>query len=404
MTSVPELRKSDTVFASLFTPLRLGHRTARNRIVHAPMSVCYGDADGFVTRPQVEHYARRAQGGAGTVITENFAVNVSGRQMPLQNLVDGDQRLPGLSELAAEIHRHGALAMVQLVHAGRYAGPWDVYESRRRLAPSAVPFELTAGRTVTPQEITSEEIVETIEAFGRAAELCKQAGFDGVDVHAAQGFLISGFLSPRTNRRTDEWGGDFDGRVRFALEVVREAVRRTGPDFVVGVHLMSDERADGGWTLDDSVRLAPQLEAAGADFLFGVPTTFETMRLPANDGLMGRRGYAVADNTALARASRLPVMAGGGLGDPNAAVQALEQGSLSAIALARPLFTDPDWPNKVSEGALDAVHNCSCATARCLRTQLTGAVCESWSAETIERGYFGYGNDSYDGYEERAHS
>lgn len=401
MTSVPELRKSDTVFASLFTPLRLGHRTARNRIVHAPMSVCYGDADGFVTRPQVEHYARRAQGGAGTVITENFAVNVSGRQMPLQNLVDGDQRLPGLSELAAEIHRHGALAMVQLVHAGRYAGPWDVYESRRRLAPSAVPFELTAGRTVTPQEITPEEIAETIEAFGRAAELCKQAGFDGVDVHAAQGFLISGFLSPRTNRRTDEWGGDFDGRVRFALEVVREVVRRTGPDFVVGVHLMSDERADGGWTLDESVRLAPQLEAAGADFLFGVPTTFETMRLPANDGLMGRRGYAVADNTALAHASGLPVLAGGGLGDPHAAVQALEQGSLSAIALARPLFTDPDWPRKVSEGALDAVHNCSCATARCLRTQLTGAVCENWPAETIERGYFGYGHDSY---EERAHS
>jgi 2,4-dienoyl-CoA reductase (NADPH2) len=404
MTSVPELQKDDTAFAALFTPLRLGHRTARNRIVHAPMSVCYGDADGFVTRPQVEHYARRAQGGAGLVITENFAINVSGRQMPLQNLVDDEKRLAGLRQLADEIHRHGALAMVQLVHAGRYAGPWDVYESRRRLAPSAVPFELTPGRVVTPQEITPEEIQETIEAFGLAAELCERAGFDGVDVHAAQGFLISGFLSPRTNRRTDGWGGDFDGRVRFALEAVREVVRRTGPDFVVGVHLMSDERVEGGWTLDDAVRLAPMLEAAGADFLFGIPTTFETMRLPANTGLMGRRGYAVADNAALAQATRVPVVAGGGLGDPHAAVHVLERGHVSAIALARPLFTDPDWPRKVSGGGLGAVRDCSCETARCLRTQLTGAVCDSWPAEVIERGYFGYGHNSYDSYDERSHS
>ncbi|MGW6401277.1 oxidoreductase [Streptomyces sp. NPDC055134] len=404
MTSVPELRKSESVFASLFTPLRLGSRTARNRIVHGPMSVCYGDADGFVTRPQVEHYARRAQGGAGTVITENFAINVAGRQMPLQTLVDDEQRLPGLRQLADEIHRHGALAMVQLVHAGRYAGPWDVYESCRRLAPSAVPFELTSGRTVTPQEITPEEIEETIAAFGRAAQLCERAGFDGVDVHAAQGFLISGFLSPRTNRRTDGWGGDFGGRVRFALEAVREVVRRTGPDFVVGVHLMSDERVEGGWTLDDAVRLAPLLEAAGADFLVGIPTTFETMRLPANAGLMDRKGYAIADNAALEHATRIPVVVGGGLGDPQAAESVLQQGQASAIALARPLFVDPDWPHKVSDGAVDAVRSCSCATARCLRTQLTGAVCDSWPAETIDRGYFGYGNEANDSYEERPRS
>ncbi|WP_020124137.1 NADH:flavin oxidoreductase [Streptomyces canus] len=391
MTLVPDLPQgNDTAFTALFTPLKLGHRTARNRIVHAPMSVCYGDADGNVTRPQIEHYARRAQGGAGTVITENFAVNASGRQMRLQNLVDGEQRLPGLRRLADEVHRHGALAMVQLVHAGRYAGPWDVYDSRRRLAPSAVPFPLTSDRTVTPQEITPEEIEETITAFGQAAHLCERAGFDGVDLHAGQGFLISGFLSPRTNRRTDEWGGGFDGRVRFLLEVLREVRRRTGPDFVVGVHLMTDERVEGGWTLDNALRLAPLLEAAGADFLFGVPTSFETMRLPANSGLMDRHGYALTDNSALARATSLPVMVGGRLGDPHAAARALEDHHVSAIALARPLFTDPDWPRKVSDGALDAIRGCSCATARCLRTQLTGAVCEGWPAETIERGYLGY--------------
>src|SRR5690349_18677425 len=114
-----------SMFAPLFEPLPVGARTAPNRIVHAPMSVCYGDERGFVTRPQVEHYARRARGGAGWVITENFAVSEAGRQMPLQTVVAHDEHVPGLAEIAREVQAGGALAMVQLVHAGRYAGPWD---------------------------------------------------------------------------------------------------------------------------------------------------------------------------------------------------------------------------------------------------------------------------------------
>lgn len=151
-----------TMFAPLFEPLPVGPVIARNRIVHAPMSVCYGNEAGYVTRPQVEHYARRARGGAGTVITENFAVSATGRQMPRQTVVSSDAHVPGLAELAGAVKAHGALAMVQLVHAGRYAGPWDVYHEARRLAPSAVSFELTAGRIVTPHEITPGEIAEAI--------------------------------------------------------------------------------------------------------------------------------------------------------------------------------------------------------------------------------------------------
>jgi 2,4-dienoyl-CoA reductase (NADPH2) len=377
-------------FEALFTPMTLGTRGVRNRIVLAPMSVCYGDADGTVTEQEIEHYARRAQGGAGVVITENFAVNAAGRQMPLQTLASDEQHLPGLRRLAAGIPGHGALAMVQLVHAGRYAGPWEEYETRRRLAPSAVPFELTPGRMVTPQEITAEEIDETITAFVSAAQLCERAGFDGVDVHAAQGFLISGFLSPRTNRRTDEWGGSFTRRTRLAVEVVRRIVASTGQDFVVGVHLLSDELADGGWALDDAVRLAPLLEAEGAAFLFAIPATFETMRLPGNAGLLNRRGYALADTAALARSVRIPVVANGSLGDPRDAAHVLETDQASAVGLARPLFVDPDWPRKVARGALDTLRTCPCDPPRCLRTQLTGAICDHWPADAQARGYLGY--------------
>ncbi|WP_236796067.1 NADH:flavin oxidoreductase [Amycolatopsis sp. GM8] len=378
------------MYEPLFAPLRLGSRTARNRIVHAPMSVCYGDTDGFVTRPQIEHYARRAQGGAGTIITENFAVNVAGRQMPRQTLVAGPEHLPGLTELAAEIKRHGALALVQLVHAGRYAGPWDVYEQARRLAPSPVSFELTPGRVVTPAEITTTEIEESIEAFGRAAELCQQAGFDGVDIHAAQGFLLSEFLSPAMNRRTDDWGGSFDGRVRLTLEVLREVRRRTGPEFVVGVHLMSDELTADGWTIKDGVRFVPSIAEEGADFVFPIPATFESLRLPPNVGLYGRPGYGLADVAAFRQATGMTIIANGGLGDPAAAAAVLERGDADAIGLARPLLTDPDWTAKAAAGTPEEIRTCPCDPPQCLRTQLTGAVCAHWPAEAVAQGYLGY--------------
>lgn len=380
---------SPTTFAPLFEPLRLGNATAPNRIMLAPMSVCYGDEAGFVTPKQVEHYARRARGGAGTVITENFAVSVAGRQMPRQTIVSADEHLPGLALLASAIKAESSLAMVQLVHAGRYAGPWEVYEQARRLSPSAVPFELTPGRVVTPAEITQDEIETVIHEFGRAAHLCEAAGFDGVDIHGAQGFLISGFLSPLMNRRTDQWGGSFENRVRFALEVVREVRARTSPEFIVGFHLMSDELAEGGWSLADATRLAPLLVKEGIDFLFAIPATFETLRLPANLGLYGRHMYAVDDTAALKRVVDVPVIANGRLGDPQDALAVLERGDADAVGLARPLFTDPEWSRKVAGENAAEVRTCPCNPPNCLFTQLSGAICSHWPQDAIDRGYLG---------------
>ncbi|MFC8385006.1 tRNA-dihydrouridine synthase [Nocardia sp. NPDC057272] len=378
-----------TPFAALFEPLKIGSRMARNRIVHAPMSVCYGDEHGYVTEAAIEHYARRAQGGAGLVVTENFAINAAGRQMPRQTMVSEDVYLPGLTRLAMEVKARGALVMAQIVHAGRYAGPWEIYDDARRLAPSAVPFELTPGRWVTPAEITEAEIWESIRAFGDAAELCRRAGFDGVDIHAGQGFLISSFLSPRMNRRSDAWGGSFDNRVLFALEVVREVRRRTGPEFIVAVHLQSDELMPTGWTIDDAVLLAPRLVAAGVDMLFPTSATFESLRHPENAGLFSRRGYGLADAAAVKQVVDVPVIANGGLGDPADAITALEERRADAIGLARALFVDPDWPEKVSAEAIDQIRRCPCQPSHCLRTQLQGAVCDHWPPDVVERGYLG---------------
>ncbi|MDZ7914859.1 MAG: NADH:flavin oxidoreductase [Rhodococcus sp. (in: high G+C Gram-positive bacteria)] len=362
----------------LFETLPVRGRTARNRIVQAPMSVCYADADGFVTEREIAHYRSRAAGGVGIVFTENFAISDEARQLPRQTMVSDPRFLPGLTRLAEAIKAEGALAIMQIVHAGRYAGPWDRYEERRRLAPSAIPFELTPGRQVTPSEITEAEIARAIEEFANAATLAEQAGWDGVEIHGAQGFLISQFLSPRMNRREDRWGGSFEGRARFAIEVTRAIRSAVSEQFIVAFHLLSDELAPGGFTTADAAELAHRLEAEGVDLLIPVSATFETLRHPANAGLMARPQFQLAQAEQIRGRVSIPVVANGNLGGVQAASDILTQNRADAIGLARPLLSDPEWAEKVRSGAADTVITCPCNPPMCITTQLTGVVCASW--------------------------
>jgi 2,4-dienoyl-CoA reductase (NADPH2) len=371
---------------ALFETLPIRGRTARNRVLQAPMSVCYADTDGYVTAKEIEHYRSRAAGGVGVVFTENFAISDEARQLPRQTMASDPRFLPGLTQLAEAITTEGALAIMQIVHAGRYAGPWDRYEERRRLAPSAVTFELTPGRHVTPAEITEAEIARAITEFAAAATLAESAGWDGVEIHGAQGFLISQFLSPRMNQRDDGWGGDFAGRARFALEVTRAIRRSVSADFIVAFHLLSDELAPGGFTTAEAAELAHQLELEGVDLLIPVAATFETLRHPANAGLMARPQFQMAQVESIRKSVGIPVVANGNLGGIEAASSILTNGRADAIGLARPLLTDPDWANKVQAGAVDSVRTCPCNPPMCIATQLTGVVCASWPTTEKEHG------------------
>ena len=369
----------------LAEPLTLGTRTMRNRVVLSPMSVCYGDTEGKITAEMIEHYARRAAGGAGMVITENLAVSVSGRQLPRQALISSDEHLPGLAALAEAIRREGALAVLQIVHAGRYAGPWERYEQERRLAPSAVEFELLPGRRVTPAEITLAEIDETRAAFANAARLAREAGFDGVEIHGGQGMLISSFHSPRMNLRSDEYGTD---RNRFAREVVTDVVEAAGGKLLVGFHLFSDEMMEGGFTPADAVVTARQIAALGVDFIIPIPTTFESLRVRRTvEPEVDPTRYSPEVAAALAREVSIPIFANGGLRDVEQASAVLEAGNCAAVALARAIFADPDWPQKVLNGL--APRQCDCNPMTCLRTQMTGAVCHSWPQQALDRGVWG---------------
>lgn len=379
-----------TDYPALSTPLRVGPRTMRNRIVQAPLSVCYQDAAGHVTDRTVAHYARRARGGAGMVITENFAVDESGRQVPLQGMVSGKEFLPGLERLADGIRGDGALAVLQLVHAGRYAGPWDRYDARRRLAPSATPFELTPGRVVTPAEMTLVEMAGVVESFALATELAVLAGFDGVHVHGAQGFLLSEFLSPRINERTDTYGGDLQGRTGFVSDVVDAVVAAAAGRIVVGFHLLSDEAMPGGWTPADAAWLAKRLSGQGVDFISPVPTTFESLRarLTANP-TRSPNAYDPSALATIATAAHVPVFLNGGLSDPSYAESLVAAGAGDAVMLGRAMLADPDWPVKVLSGRSAEIRRCGCTPPTCLSTQLTGTVCHTWPADAVRLGFLG---------------
>lgn len=377
-------------FVHLLSPLRIGAFTMRNRIVHAPMSVCYADEQGRATDAMVEHYARRAEGGVGMVMLENLAINLSGRQMAKQPMLADERHVPGIRRVARAIQERGALAIAQIVHSGRYAGPWESYDERPRLAPSAVTFELVAGRFVTPQEITLAEIEECIAAFAHSTRLAREAGLDGVEIHGATGVLISQFMSPRQNRRQDRYGGSRENRLRFAVEVARAVKEAAGARFLVGFHLFADELAEeNGANLADAIELAQLLEAEGIDFILPMVGTFETLRIGRNAELNRRAGYQIEQIRAIKASVRMPIFANGGLGNPDLAEATLREGIGDAIGLARPLFADPDWAAKVQAGRSNDICICECAQRTCYRTQIGGGVCESWPQAVKQRGFYG---------------
>lgn len=374
--------------AVLFEPLQLGPVTLRNCVIHAPLSVCYADERGFATERMAAHYGRRAMGGAAMVIVEGIAVNTAGRQLPRQALLSTPEHIPGLRAVAAEIKRHGAVAVLQIAHAGRYAGPWERYEERRRLAPSPVAFSLAPDRVVTPQEMTPSEIAETVEAFWAATKLAREAGFEGVEIHGAQGLLISSFQSRRMNVRDDGYGRQPS---RLALEVVDAVVDAARGEMVVGYHLFADELIPGGWGLPDACDFVQRLEGRGVDFLIPILTTFESLRDPSNRALLAREGYQHGAAAAIQKATDIPVLLNGNLGNPDLAAAVVAAGDSAAVALGRPLLADPDWVIKVRSGRAANIRGCACAPALCLQTQLTGVRCGAWPSHIQDTGFLGYG-------------
>ncbi|WP_417761196.1 NADH:flavin oxidoreductase/NADH oxidase [Shewanella sp.] len=331
----------------LFTPITFGPLTLTNRIVVAPMCM-YSAENGLVQPWHWQHYGNLSQSGAGMLIIEASAVAPEGRITHADVGIWNIHCQDALGKLLQDIRRDSNMpAIVQVGHAGRKAScnrPWDGGNQLppsdangwNTLAPSPIPFQ---AEDVPPREITQPEIHELVHQFVAAAQRVRAAGFDGVEIHAAHGYLLHQFLSPISNKRQDEYGGSLENRMRLLLAVF-DAIKETLPqDFMVGVRLSATDWVEGGWDLEQSIALAQLLDQRGCHYLH-----VSSGGLSPQQQIPVGPDYQVPLAQAIKAQVSMPVIAVGLITEPEQAEAILENGQADAVALARGILYNPRWP------------------------------------------------------------
>lgn len=336
-------------------PLRCG-AVLDNRIAKAAMSERLADPDGAPSEPLSQLYRRWADGGAGLLVTGNVMVDRAALGEPGNVVVEDARHREALSAWARAATARGAHAWVQINHPGRQS-PRTL--SRQPVAPSAVPMEGSAGAFARPRALGEAEIRGIVDRFATAAETLKGAGFTGVQVHGAHGYLVNQFLSPRTNKRTDGWGGSPDGRRRFLLEVVRAVRQAVGPAFPVSVKLNSADFQRGGFDEAESMAVVEALDAEGIDLLEISGGTYESAvmfeeTLPRADSSRRREAFFLEYAEKVRERTRVPRLVTGGFRTADGMRDALASGAADMIGLARPLAVEPDLPARLLSGAAQA--------------------------------------------------
>lgn len=344
---------------SLSTPLTLASGVVvKNRLAKSAMTEGLADGYNRATPAHATLYRRWADGGLGLSITGNIQVCRHHLERPGNIALAGPQEeaaMASLSALAAAAKSQGGAVFAQLSHAGRQT-PVTVNPSPK--APSAVAVALPGKQFGMPVALTEAEIEALIDRFGTAAAACRTAGFSGVQVHAAHGYLLSSFLSPLANRRTDRWGGSLENRARFLLGAVRAAKAAAGPGFGIAVKLNSADFQRGGFVVAESTDVARMLEAEGLDFLEVSGGNYEQPRMMDSDGLAHgearsarREAYFLEEAARLRTAVKTPLMVTGGFRTRAGMEDALNSGACDLIGLARPLCVAPDGPSSLLAGA-----------------------------------------------------
>jgi 2,4-dienoyl-CoA reductase-like NADH-dependent reductase (Old Yellow Enzyme family) len=331
-----------------------------NRIAKGAMSEVLGDPEtGAPTEELIRVYERWGKSGAGLLLSGHVIVDPNGRGEAGNVVVTDDRHLALLTRWAAVAQANGAQLWMQLNHAGR--------QSPRRLtpvpvSPSDVAVRGFGGAFARPRTLAASEIEAIVARFATTARVAQAAGFAGVQVHGAHGYLVSQFLSPRTNRRDDAWGGDAERRMRFLLEVVRAIRAAVGPRFPIGVKLNSADFQRGGFTIDDSMAVARALEAAGVDLLeisggnYESPAMAGSGELPAEqrDTSREREAYFLDYARRIRAVTRMPLMLTGGMRSRATMERVLAEGAVDVIGIARPMTHAPELPRALLDGSADA--------------------------------------------------
>lgn len=344
-------------FKHLFSPLKIGTMTARNRIFSSAHHPLYLDATGLPSDRMIGYWARKAKGGIGMVGTYLAPISAD----PLMNTFTRPGVVERFRRAADAVHKYGALLICQLANSGAQAGGYGI---RGPSAPSAFLTFAGDGLLYMPHEMTSAEVRAFIPAFAHAATVAKQSGCDGAELHGAHGYLFTEFMSPNSNRRTDEWGGSLENRMRFPIETIKAVRAAVGPDYPVGMRITADEFVHGGYTLDDMLVMAPMLVKAGLDWInvssgtYASPATaIEPMYLPLNSFV-----YCAA---AIKQVVDVPVFARGRIQDAVQAEDIIARNQADGVSMVREIIVDPDFANKAQAGDLDNIRKCIACNEGC---------------------------------------
>ncbi|MFA5353417.1 MAG: NADH:flavin oxidoreductase [Thermodesulfovibrionales bacterium] len=334
----------------LFDPFSIGGLKLRNRIVRSATYEKRADVDGFATDSLVSFYTELAEGGAGLIITGNALVHVSGRSVPQMICIHNDYYIDRLKRITEAVHKRDGKIVLQLVHGGRQCPP-DLLGGLSPVGPSAV---YDPSMQITPREMTSAEIWEVIDAFADAARRAMYAGFDGVQIHGAHGYLVSEFLSPHTNRRDDYWGGDEERRFHFLEEVYLSMRKEVGSGYPILIKMNGSDFLEGGLDPDEALRIAVRLQGMGiqaVEVSGGMYESGPEKGTARTNILRPEKEAYFRTHTALFKEQlSVPVILVGGIRSRSVAEEILQKGEADLISISRPLIREPDLPNKFREG------------------------------------------------------
>ena len=365
-------------YPHLFSPIRIGPVEVPNRICHVPTDISSANADGSVNQRVITYHEQVAKGGCGFIIVgASTPDRATGRPTVTCISVDEDPLIPGLSELAEAMHRHGARCAVQIQHPGRQAA-WprkDLVSASDQLVdiPGSAGHEVVYAEEIAKgkpiREMTVEEIYALVEKFAEGAWRVEQAGFDCVELHGAHGYLIAQFMSPYVNKRNDRFGGSFLGRMRFVLEIVHRIQHKCGRDYPIGVRYSGEEWLEGARTLEESVRIAQLLEEHGVAFVDISAGIFEA---PAAvmDPMYYPQGWNTYAAEAVKRHVKIPVITSHTLRDPAYCEQILAEGKADLVGLSRQMIADPYWANKAYAGRDEEIRKCVSCLVGCWQESL----------------------------------
>ncbi len=344
----------NTVFQKLFEPGTIGAMPLKNRVIMEPMVTNFATDTGAVTERMIEYYEYRALKGISMIVVEAACIDPPvGKALASQLCIHRDSLITGHNRLVGVIHRGGALAVLQLHHAGRSTTLKNT-DGQQTVAPSAV---IDKKWGLTPKELTVSEIEDLVEKFAQAAVRARTAEYDGVEIHAGHGYLVGQFLSPYTNKRTDEYGGDFTRRMKFLRDIVTRVKELCGPNYPILLKMSAEELVEGGLTIEDTKPIAKKAEELGVVAVDVSRGIWETAHFQS-ESMAQPQGAKVHLAAAIKGVVGIPVIVAGNIKEPEFAEKVLKESKADFIGLGRALLTDPHWLTKARAGRSEKIRKC----------------------------------------------